>query len=199
VADTPETSGENGGLRQRGAPVTAPNVDEWFVREVLPLEPILMQFLRRNWNNKSDITDLCQDVYVRVYEAARKQIPETAKSFVFATARNLLIDHFRRGHVVSIDAVADLEMLGVGIDESAAPDRVLMAREELRRLQTALDRLPARCREAVILRQIEGLSRREVAARMGVAEETVKRHLAAGAFALADMLYGEPSDLGKAK
>jgi RNA polymerase sigma factor (sigma-70 family) len=198
MADTRESSGESGGSRYRGASMTASDVDTWFVREVLPLEPVLMQFLRRNWSNKSDIADLCQDVYVRVYEAARKQIPDAAKSFVFATARNLLIDHVRRGHVVSMDAVADLEMLGAGIDETAAPDRIVMAREELRRLQAAIDRLPPRCREAVILRQLEGLSRREVAARMGVAEETVKRHLAAGAFALADMLYGEPAELGRA-
>ena len=57
-----------------------------------------MQFLRHNWRNKADIADLRQEVYVRVYEAARKQIPDPAKPFVFTTARNLLIDRVRREH-----------------------------------------------------------------------------------------------------
>lgn len=155
-----------------------------------------MHFLRRNWRNKADHADLCQDVYVRVYEAALEQIPAQAKPFVLATARNLLIDHVRREHVVAIEAVADLDMLGVGTEE-AQPDRVVIAREELRRLQGALDLLPPRCREAVVLRQIEGLSRREIAERMSISEETVKRHLAAGVCALANTLYGETSGQGR--
>jgi DNA-directed RNA polymerase specialized sigma24 family protein len=43
-----------------------------FVREVLPLEASLMQFLNRNWRDSSEVEDFCQDVYVKVYEAARQ-------------------------------------------------------------------------------------------------------------------------------
>ena len=39
-----------------------------------------MQFLQHNWRNRSDIDDLRQDVYVRVYEAAQKQIPGTGQA-----------------------------------------------------------------------------------------------------------------------
>ncbi|HEY5239063.1 MAG TPA: sigma-70 family RNA polymerase sigma factor, partial [Rhizomicrobium sp.] len=77
------------------------------------------------------------------------------------------------------------------------PDRVLMARDELARLQVTLDRLPPRCREAILLRRIEGLSRREIAARMGISEYTVAEYLTHSMCALADMLYGEPADLGR--
>ena len=48
-----------------------------------------------------------------------------------------------------------------------------MAREELRRLQAAIDRLPPRCREAVVLARIEELPGREIARRMGINEATV--------------------------
>jgi RNA polymerase sigma-70 factor (ECF subfamily) len=115
---------------------------------------------------------------------------------VLTTARNILINRVRREHVVPIEAVADLESLGAAADEPS-PDRAVMAREELRRLQMALDHLPPRSREAVVMKQIEGLSRRDIAARMGVGEETVKRHLTNGMRALADFLYGEPTDLRK--
>ena len=184
----------NEGARVNGAGMSAADVDAWFVREVLPLETILMQFLRRNWNNPSDIADMRQEVYVRVYEAARKQIPNPTTPFVLTIARNLLINRVRRERIISIDAVADLDALGVAIDQPG-PDRVVMARESLRRVQAALDRLPPRCREAVVLGRIETLSRREIADRMGVTEATVTEHLTKGMRVLADILYGDPADL----
>jgi RNA polymerase sigma-70 factor (ECF subfamily) len=179
-----------------GAGVTSPELPDWFVREVLPLEAALMHFLRRSWRNQNEVADLCQDVYVRVYEAAREARPDPVKPFVFAVARNMIIDRIRREHVVPIETVADLESLAVGADQPG-PDRAVMAREELRRLQAALDRMPARCREAVVLKKIEGLSMREIATRMGISFKTVDRHLSDGAQYLADFIYGHADESRK--
>jgi len=179
--------------RIQGVVITAPEVDAWFEREVLPLEAGLMQFLQHNWRNKSDIADLRQDIYVRVYEAALKEIPESAKSFVFTTARNLLITRMRHEQVVPFEAISDLEALETAIDEPS-PESAVMARDELRRLQAALDQLPPRSREAFVLRQVHGLSGREIATRMGVAEVTVKYHLKEASRILANLLYGKPAD-----
>jgi len=195
MAETPETR-ENLDPRQAGAGLDVSDADLWFVDQVLPLEAALMQFLLHNWRNKNDIEDLLQDVYVRVYEAALKQIPESTKPFVFTTARNLLINRVRRERIIPIEAVAEWETLNVAKDEPG-PDRVLMARDELARLQVALERLPPRCREAILLRRIEGLSRREIATRMGISEYTVAEYLTCAMCAIADILYGEPADLGR--
>ena len=165
------------------------DVNAWFVREVLPLEQALMQFLQHNWRNRSDLVDLRQEVYVRVFEAARKEIPEHPRQFVFSTARNLLIDHIRREQVIPIEAMADPDGLSVALDEPG-PDRAAMARDELRKLQSALDQLPPRCREAFVLGKIEGLSGQEIAIRMGVTESAVSRHLALGVRLLASLLHG---------
>lgn len=188
-------SGRHGDLRFCGAAIATPELKAWFVREVLPLEVALMRLLRRSVRNQNDVDDLCQDIYVRIYEAARHEIPRPAKPFVFAIARNLLVDRVRREHVVPIEAVADLDALGVAID-TPPPDRAVIAREELRRLQTALDRLPRRCRQAVLMKKIDGLSRSEIAQRMGITEKTVKRHLADGMCVLADMVYGDTAEPG---
>jgi RNA polymerase sigma-70 factor (ECF subfamily) len=170
--------------------MSASDADAWFAREVLPLEAALMQFLQHNWRNKSDVADLRQDVYVQVYEAALKQIPDKPKQFVFATARNLLVDRVRREQVVPIEAVADLDALDVAMDEPP-PDRQVAARDELRHLQAALDRLTPRCREAVVLGRIEGLSGVQIAERMGIGQATVSKHLTDGLAALTDMIHGE--------
>jgi len=172
------------------AVVTPSEVDEWFVREILPLEAALMEYLQHNWRNRSDIYDFRQEVYMRLYQAALKELPDRPKQFLFATARNLLIDRVRHEQVVPIEAVSDLEALEVAAD-APLPDRALLARDELRHLQSALDRLTPRCRQAIILARIDGFSRSEIAARMGVSESVVSNYLSAGIRTLVELLYGE--------
>jgi RNA polymerase sigma factor (sigma-70 family) len=170
-------------------PIDVEDRDAWFVREVLPHEGALMRFLRRNWRDAEEAADLRQEVYARVYEAAGRAGPRQVKPFLFMTARNLLIDKARRARIVSIETVSDLETLNVA-NEDVAADETVIARQELRRLQVEIDRLPTRCREVVLLRKVEGLSQREVARRMGIAEDTVERQVANGVKALADALFG---------
>lgn len=193
MADTPDISREDSAPLHSGGPMTASEVRDWFVREVLPLEAVLTAFLQHNWRNAAEISDLRQDVYERVCEAAYRQIPENAKQFVFRIARNLLINRVRREQVVPIEAVADLDLLDVAI-ETPGPDRTAIARDELRRLQSALDRLPPRAREAFVLGRVHGLSGREIAARMGITEAAVSIHLDNAIRILVDILYGDPPD-----
>lgn len=176
-------------LRRSGVNAADEVLHAWFVGDVLSLEAVLMQFLRNNWRNESEVEDLCQDVYLRAYEAAAEQgIPERTKPFVFTIARNLLIDRVRKGQIVPIEAMAELERLEVASD---APDaeRNAIAGEELRRLHSALDRLPPRCREVVVLTRMEGLTRQQIATRMGISDRTVAKHLEIGMRALANALY----------
>lgn len=174
-------------------PVNASPLRAWFAREVLPLEAALIQFLRRNWRNKAEVEDLLQEVYMRVYEAAAKELPQSARPFVFTTARNLLINRFRHQQIVQIDVVADLDTLEI-IAEDPAPDRAAIARDEFRLLQASIDRLPPRTREAVMLGRIEGLSGREIARRMNISEAAVSKHLTRGLTLLSDMLHRETTD-----
>jgi RNA polymerase sigma factor (sigma-70 family) len=190
MTDITETSRDEG---HRGAPMNASEARAWFVREVLPLEADLMQFLHHNWRNKADIADLRQDIYVRVFETAKREIPARPRHFVFTVARNLLIDRVRRERIIPFDAVADVDALGLSL-EVPAPDRAVIARDELRRLRAALDRLSSRSREAVILRRIEGLTGKQIAARMGISEAAVSKLIDNGVRALADILYSDPED-----
>ena len=165
----------------------------WFIRDVLPLEAVLMQFLRNNWRNASEVEDLCQDVYTRAYEAAAaNEIPERTKPFMFAIARNLLIDRMRHAQIVPIEAISDLEELDTAADEPA-PDRSAIAKDELHKLNQALENLPPRCREVVILKRLEDLTRKQIAERLGISEYTVAEYLARGMWLLTDALYRTPS------
>ncbi len=152
-------------------------------------EDALVRYLRRTWSNRDEIHDLRQEVYVRIYEAASRARPAIPKSFLFATARHLIADRLRRGRVVSIEAVGDLDASNVLIDE-VSPERRLDARQVLKRLAKAFDRLPDRCREVVWLRRVEELPQKEVAARLGISEKTVEKHVAKGVRLIAEYFYG---------
>ena len=164
-------------------------LDGWFAREILSHEAALVRYLARTWSNRDEIHDLRQEVYIRVYEAAAKARPQAPKSFLFTTARHLMADRMRRGRIVSIEATGDLEALNVLVDE-VSPEQRASARQDLRRLAEAFDRLPPKCRDVVWMRKVEGLSQREVAARMGTTEGAVEKHITKGVRLLARMFYG---------
>ena len=167
-------------------------LDDWFADEILVHEEALLHFLARAWPQRDEVHDLRQEIYVRVYEAAGKALPMQPKAFLFATARHLLTDRIRRGKVVSIEPVGDFERLLVLVDD-VSPERWCGGRQALMRLADAFDRLPDRCREVVWLRRVEHLSQREVAARLGISEKTVEKHIAKGMRLLAGHFYGGDS------
>lgn len=174
--DTLGNSHEPDELREKTAVRRMHDLKTWFVSEILPLESILMQYLRINWRKSDDLLDLKQDIYVRVLESASERVPQAAMPFLVTVARNIIIDRYRRERIVPIEGVADLEAITTPSLEPG-PDRRAIARDELRHLQTSLDQLPPRAREALLLNRVEGLSRKEIALRMGIHESTVNRHL----------------------
>jgi RNA polymerase sigma-70 factor (ECF subfamily) len=175
--------------------MTRDEIDEWFVLEILPLEGVLMRFLRRNWRDADELADLRQEVYARVLAGCAATRPDSAQAFMLSTARNLLIDRARRARIVSIETFADMDAVEI-VQEGVPLERQLAARSELRLLQRALKLLPPRCRQVVELRKIEGLSQREVARRMGITEDTVERQVSLGVRALADAMADTGSASG---
>jgi len=168
-------------------------LDIWFRREVLPHEPMLCRYLLRVWPRKDEVPDLRQETYARVYQAASMSRPSSPRSFLFTTARHLMADRVRHERIVSIEAVGDIDALNVSVDEISAEDRV-SAREELKRLAEALDRLPPRCREVVWLRRVEGISQRETAEALGVSVKAIEQHMSKGGRLLAEYLWSGEID-----
>ena len=193
MSEFPASARGKSGQNRMGLAVTGDVVSAWFVREVLPLEAILMHYLRSNWRNQSDIPDLRQEVYTRVFEAARESIPENPKRFLLTTARNHLINLVRRQHVVPMETFADLEVFAIAADAPQA-DRLVIEKEELSRVKAALSELPPRTREAIELAYFEGLSRTEIAKRMGTTQQVASKSIARGTLILGRILYGAPTD-----
>lgn len=195
MTDFSEADRENVGARRQPMTSREEEVRAWFVREVLPLEAALTKYLQHNWREQASVADMVHDVYVRVIDAARKEIPKLSAPFVFATARNLLVDRIRQEKIIPLETVENLEALAVAAD-IPAPDEQTIAREELRRVQAALEHLHPRSRETLLMHHVNGLSRREIAIRLGLTENTVGWYLNTGMRLLADILHRPPSKRG---
>jgi RNA polymerase sigma factor (sigma-70 family) len=169
------------------------SLDDWFKREILVHEDALVRYLLRAWSNRSEIHDLRQDTYVRVFEAAARSRPQLPKAFLFATARHLMTDRIRRQRIVSIDVVGDLDDLNVMVDDRS-PERRTSAQQDLRRLAQAIDLLPPKCREAVWMRRVDDIPQKEVAVRLGITQKTVEKHVTKGMKLLAAALFRSDPD-----
>src|SRR3546814_19998225 len=101
------------------------------------------------------------------------------RAYLFTTARSVVLQHVRRSRIVAIEAVAEIDRLDIEHDERS-PDRHAMAGQELRRIGALIAALPAKCREAFVLRKVQGLSQREIAGRMRISENTDENHVGKG-------------------
>lgn len=134
-----------------------------------------------------DIDDLVQESYARLIRAREAGRVSYAKAFLFTTARNAALDLFRRRQIVRIDGVTDLAALPVIEDRPDAAEAV-SRQQELALLAEAVKTLPERCRQVVTLRLLYAMSHKEIAAELGISDQTVKAQLAKGMRRCADYL-----------
>ncbi len=164
-------------------PVEDPSTTTWFAR-ILIHEPSLRAYLRRLTRDRAEVSDVVQETYARLLalSPAQRDAVRTLRAFLFTTARNVAMEALRRRPVVSLDALLELGASSVVTDSEmeSPPDQKLNARQELELLAAVIASLPDRCREVLTLRKIHGLSQKEIAARLGIAEHTVEKHVSYG-------------------
>jgi RNA polymerase sigma factor (sigma-70 family) len=151
----------------------------WFTEEVHPHESALRAYLRGAFPTVRDVDDVVQESCLSTWRARASQPIRSARAFLFQVARRAAIDLIRRNRATPETAVRDLATLSV-FDHSPDAADVVIEKEKLRFMADAIEALPKRCREVVVLRKIECLSQKETAARLGLAEKTVEAQLARG-------------------
>ncbi|MBP0608229.1 MULTISPECIES: RNA polymerase sigma factor [Burkholderia] len=142
----------------------------------------LGNFIRRRIRDPDDAEDVLQDVLHEFVQAYRLPAPiEQASAWLFRTARNRIIDRFRKrkeqplADLLDADDDADSEYrLDLALPSHDAGPEALYARTLLlKALQDALDELPANQREVFIAHELEGRSFKEMAAESGVTLNTL--------------------------
>ena len=131
-----------------------------------------------------DPEDIAQEAFARlIRKAGSLRDPAAALAYVRSTVCHLVRNRHRHLRTARLRTPS-------GQDE-ASSEHVVMIREDHRELLAALASLPARQREAIVLRYWLDLPEREIAAAMGVSTGTVKSHVSRGLDALGEALKGK--------
>jgi len=152
---------------------------QWFAEEVHPHEASLRTYLRGSFPGMRDVDDVVQESFLRIWRARAIEPVRSARAFLFRVARNVALDWIRRDRASPVTTVRDWEGLSV-LDHDSDPARAVDERAKLLALVEAIEALPPRCREVVILRKLQQIPQREVARQLGLAEKTVEAQVARG-------------------
>ncbi len=167
--------------------LSAAEKTQWLAEEVQPLERPLRAYLGRSLPSQADVDDLVQDTYVRLLKAKEKGSIRHAKGLFFAIARNAVRDFLRQRNNADIVPITEDAAIPV-LSDGGNLVELVCRREELALLTDAINSLPERCREVILLRKIKGLSQREIAELLGIAEHTVESLVTKGVRRCADYL-----------
>lgn len=138
--------------------------------------------------SRTDAEDIVQDAFLRAFNAFDGFAGGDIKPWLLAIVRNLsyrwLARRKKAGNVISLDeALSARSRHGEGLDlaaEGASAEDLLLGEAERALVIMALTELPPPFREAIVLREIEGLPYRDIAAVAGVPIGTVMSRLARG-------------------
>jgi RNA polymerase sigma-70 factor (ECF subfamily) len=138
--------------------------------------------LRRMRAAPEEIDDVVQDCYCRFAMLDSVDHIKQPRAYFKVTARHLLGRRMQRARVIPFDAYNDMSMF---IDEETpSQERRLTGRSDYALLLKLMSKLPERCRKAVELRKIEGLSQKQVAEKLGMSEKAVEKQVWLGVRAL---------------
>ncbi|MHB8894464.1 MAG: RNA polymerase sigma factor [Candidatus Geothermincolia bacterium] len=123
--------------------------------------------------------DLGQEVFYRVLRSGKVLADEAyTRNLVFCIAQNLLIDHFRKNHG-PVQERTGVEDDVAAVDNFAfacydTPEETFVSDETSRDVREVLAQLPERHARALVLRELEGLSYKEMAQQMGMSEKAAE-------------------------
>ncbi|MBI4466704.1 MAG: sigma-70 family RNA polymerase sigma factor [Acidobacteria bacterium] len=166
-------------------------------------ETIVRTHTRRLYNlcyrftgQRQEAEDLAQEVFLRVFRTLKSYDPRQGSLGVWLhrVGRNLLIDYYRATRRQRLTVSLEDELPHLEEKESAAPppDRTVALSELRATLERALTRLSPELREAVILRDLQGLEYREISQVLDIPEGTVKSRLNRGRAELGKALKRQP-------
>lgn len=158
----------------------------------LRLTPKVFGHAFRLLADRAEAEDVVQDALVRLWKLAPDWRQGEAKvtTWLYRVVANLCTDRLRKTRGVALDSVPEPE------DDTASAADAMQQRSRVDALQEALNTLPDRQKQAVILRHIEGLNNPEIAEIMEIGVEAVESLTARGKRALAKALAGRKDELG---
>lgn len=148
-----------------------PASSDAFERILIAHERMVLRVSLRMLGNVEDAQDAAQEVFLKLHKNLKQFDPaQPFEPWLYRMTVNVCLDVLRKRRPVE-----PLDQVGPMV--AAEAETGLLERERASALQRALDRLPQKERAALVLREVEGLTTREVAAALESSETTVRSQI----------------------
>ena len=166
-----------------------------FEETVLPHLDAAFNYARWLTRNDAEAEDVVQDACMKAMRFFSSLRGDDARGWLFAIVRNTWYSRASRRGAAEMPTT-DGTMTDRP-DEGLDPEALLMQQHTVSRVREALERLPVDFREVLVLREIEGLSYKEIAGVAQVPIGTVMSRLARGRERLLAILQTSPLAIGR--
>ncbi len=169
-------------------------------------EGIVNAYTRRVYNlgyrytgRSDEAEDLTQDIFIKVYQNLKSYRAEAGsfQNWILKVGRNLIIDHYRQTRRFQPSAGSEeMETMNLSDEKTPSPHLVAEQSESARFLREALQKLSPELKEAIILRDLEGMAYQEIAELLAIPEGTVKSRINRARLELAKYLSKRRAQMG---
>jgi len=148
-----------------------------FEEIVLPHLDAAFNYARWLTKSDADAEDVVQDAYVRALRFFSSLRGDDARSWLFTIVRNTWYGRFTRAAGPNQPTVYD-DMKHDRPDDGLDPEALVMQQQAVEKVQRAVQELPTDFREMIVLRELEGLSYKQIAVVVRIPIGTVMSRLA---------------------
>jgi RNA polymerase sigma factor (sigma-70 family) len=141
--------------------------------------------------NQTDAEDVVQDSCMRALASLETAIVERPRAWVLTIVRNTAFSWLAKNRPRAVALTDDPQLLDAAAarrDSAPDPEEAFIAAADEAALESAIQALPHLYREVIVMRDINGMSYREIAAAIGAPQGTVMSRLARGRARLVDKL-----------
>jgi RNA polymerase sigma factor (sigma-70 family) len=154
-----------------------------FAEVVLPHLDDAFGLARWLTGNRTDAEDVVQDACMKALAAIDTSVIERPRAWVLTIVRNTAFTWLAKNRPKAVVLTDDEQLLETGAarqtgDTAANPEESLIAAADEAALEGAIRALPHLFREVIVMRDIQGLSYREISAAIGAPVGTVMSRLA---------------------
>jgi RNA polymerase sigma factor (sigma-70 family) len=162
---------------ERQASMNAETLRARFETQMLPLMNEAFNLARWLMKNHQDAEDVVQEAYLRAFRYFKGFYGGSGKAWLLKIVRNVCLDHFSKRTAEDNFVIVDDSCLEIE-DVAPAPSVILEKKVAIEAVRAAIEALPVDFRDVIVLREMDGLSYKEIAEVTGAPIGTVMSRLA---------------------
>ncbi|MBL4837218.1 MAG: RNA polymerase sigma factor [Kordiimonadaceae bacterium] len=163
-------------------------------------ESALKRYLGRFFTRAQDIEDIAQETFLKAFASEINTEVRSPKSFLFKIAKNTALKEIAKRANRTTDFIEDsIGMEQVRDAQYVSPEEEIDSRRKLLVFTKAVANLPPKCRQAFLMRKVDGLRVKDVARALDISVSGVEKHIALGLVKCSQYFREQglnPSDFG---